>query len=697
MGLKIVVFVLFTAIVSTIYSSNAINAKKQQDKLSKSRIFINEEGRELDILDSKGNVVLRGFIGRTIPLDIPPENCQEKTNKKRINATTVCKDWKYRARFEVTQERRQGVTCFNFTWKGESPDTQLQDCFDLTGSFWYGFGQVRDHSWPLNGVSINATAFVTSHDPQKYAFGSLISRYLISSNGVAIHIPLDLPIFISYNSSERSIYGDSLLCLTTGRDKHPYIEMDKKNLTQLSYSICTGTNMISVHREVAKTFRKTFRKQQQRNNMTSGVSRDASEEFIHKSLWVTSHTSLRAASKENLETLIGDIETGGFEPGILLLDNRWERRVGELVVNETSLPNSAKLFGRIKEKGFQIMLSVSPFIGIGNPVIEQASRDKRLISDPNLQVPLLTHCFREQKQDLCALIDMYTPKNRVWFRERFKDRIFNNLKHFNNSIDGFFFSGVQVSRMPQILESLDGKEVNPDYFQVYYQYMARHVTSNAAISPLLGFDTAVDVGIGRQSTEGGFYRLLPFTSDWKGLQSVIPTVLSTALIGYSRICPGTVGGDELVNGTFDKELYIRWFQMAVFMPVLQFSQPPGTGYLNYESIISTKNYLMKLRHELIIPRMVNAFEISTRQELPVIRSLFFADSTINYAYKIIDEFLIGNDLLVAPVVFPGLLSRHIYLPHGNWSDTNQDLFEGGKWHFNYPVPLDKVAFFTRIK
>lgn len=72
----------------------------------------------------------------------------------------------------------------------------------------------------------------------------------------------------------------------------------------------------------------------------------------------------------------------------------------------------------------------------------------------------------EQKQDLCALIDVYNPSDRIWFKNQSTERIFNNLKQFNSTIDGFFFSGVQVSGVPKLLELVEVEKINPDYFQL---------------------------------------------------------------------------------------------------------------------------------------------------------------------------------------------------------------------------------------
>ena len=60
-----------------------------------------------------------------------------------------------------------------------------------------------------------------------------------------------------------------------------------------------------------------------------------------------------------------------------------------------------------------------------------------------------------------------------------------------------------------------------------------------------------------------------------------------------------------------------------------------------------------------------------------------------------DQWLLGDDLLVAPVLSPKSRSRDIYLPEGIWKDEIDGYFrKGGKWLYNYQVPLTKVPYFA---
>jgi alpha-D-xyloside xylohydrolase len=61
-----------------------------------------------------------------------------------------------------------------------------------------------------------------------------------------------------------------------------------------------------------------------------------------------------------------------------------------------------------------------------------------------------------------------------------------------------------------------------------------------------------------------------------------------------------------------------------------------------------------------------------------------------------DQFLLGPDLLVAPVLYEGARQRDVYLPAGtSWSDPwSGKLLEGGQW-VKAAAPLDRVPLYLR--
>lgn len=76
----------------------------------------------------------------------------------------------------------------------------------------------------------------------------------------------------------------------------------------------------------------------------------------------------------------------GLAPGCMLLDNRWERMTGELAFEPRAFEEPAALVRILKNKGFTVLLTISPFVAIEANVLNDCSKQKRVISDPHLDV-----------------------------------------------------------------------------------------------------------------------------------------------------------------------------------------------------------------------------------------------------------------------------------------------------------------------
>jgi alpha-glucosidase len=111
----------------------------------------------------------------------------------------------------------------------------------------------------------------------------------------------------------------------------------------------------------------------------------------------------------------------------------------------------------------------------------------------------------------------------------------------------------------------------------------------------------------------------------------------------------------------------------------------------YEDII--RKYL-KLRYRLL-PFLYTVLEESHRTGLPMFRPLLLNYQDDENTLGIDDEFMIGSDLLVAPVLKPNLTSRLVYLPQGVWFDYwTGARHEGGRM-IRVEAPLETVPLFVR--
>ncbi len=100
-------------------------------------------------------------------------------------------------------------------------------------------------------------------------------------------------------------------------------------------------------------------------------------------------------------------------------------------------------------------------------------------------------------------------------------------------------------------------------------------------------------------------------------------------------------------------------------------------------------------HYTLIPYLVEQAEEISRTGVPLMRHLYleFPDDTA--VYNIDDEYLLGPDLLVAPVL-NDVIERNVYLPEGEWIDLNTgEILKGRRFMSKYPALLDVIPVFCR--
>ena len=88
---------------------------------------------------------------------------------------------------------------------------------------------------------------------------------------------------------------------------------------------------------------------------------------------------------------------------------------------------------------------------------------------------------------------------------------------------------------------------------------------------------------------------------------------------------------------------------------------------------------------------------ATQTGSPIIRPVFWLDANNEIALTCDDEFLLGDDVLVAPVVYPNMRQRDIFLPPGTWKDHwTGKVFDGPMTLIAHPAPLETLPIFERV-
>jgi alpha-glucosidase len=84
---------------------------------------------------------------------------------------------------------------------------------------------------------------------------------------------------------------------------------------------------------------------------------------------------------------------------------------------------------------------------------------------------------------------------------------------------------------------------------------------------------------------------------------------------------------------------------------------------------------------------------ATKTGSPIIRPVWWIDNSDKNTFILSDQFLVGNDILVAPITDENRFKRDIYVPRGKWLSENKTIYTGPIWLRDYPAPIDKIPYF----
>ncbi|MBV9851462.1 MAG: glycoside hydrolase family 31 protein [Armatimonadetes bacterium] len=181
------------------------------------------------------------------------------------------------------------------------------------------------------------------------------------------------------------------------------------------------------------------------------------------------------------------------------------------------------------------------------------------------------------------------------------------------------------------------------------------------------------------------------SSSWDALRNQPGTLLNWSLCGMPFVAQD-IGG---FNGTPTPELYARWIEEGVFVPVMRahgtINSPRWPWAFGGDVLAATKKAI-ELRYRLI-PYLYTLAEDASRNGAPPMRPLFFEFPQDTRTFDLEDEWLVGRGLLAAPVLSEGG-ARDVYLPEGRWYDfqTGKPIAGGQTLHLH--VPLDVIPTYV---
>lgn len=375
------------------------------------------------------------------------------------------------------------------------------------------------------------------------------------------------------------------------------------------------------------------------------------------------------------------IVANGFPPAVLMIDEGWFEAYGVWDFHRGRFPDPKAMIDELHSMGFRLMLWVCPYIRPDGKEFTELLHDRSRVvwlrSATNPDDPAIMRWW----DGYSAVADLTSPQGREWFEGQLR-RLVETY-----GVDGFKLDGG------------DAEHFAPGAL------LTGAVAHDATATPNAHSEAYARVGLAFPLNEyracwkmGGqplVQRLRDKEHTWEDLRKLVPGMVDLGLMGYPFACPDLIGGGEYMSfrsaATIDQELIVRAAQVHALMPMMQFSVAPWR-VLSADNLAICRR--MAALHAERGPEILALAREAALSGEPIVRPLEYAWPGRGYA-AVTDEFLLGPDILVAPVVEKGARKRRVALPPGRWRADDGTVLKGPAT-IEVDAPLDRLPWFRRV-
>lgn len=409
--------------------------------------------------------------------------------------------------------------------------------------------------------------------------------------------------------------------------------------------------------------------------------------------WALGYITSKYGYRTQAETegTIDTLRRAGYPVDGIVLDLYWygkEQDMGSLSWEPSQWPDHEGMLARLDSLGVKTIAISQPYVlrnGRGISVYDELAPKGMFVADSAGGVQDVTIWVGEG-----GMFDVSNPATRQWLSDRYEALT-------RGGMGGWWGDLGEPEVHPE-----SGVHANGLSTRLYHNKYGNDWSSIIADLYKSKFSDRRLMTLMRGGTTGlQRYSVFPWSTDvsrsWGGLEPQIRIMLNSGLSGLGYMSSDLGGFAVDPEHPYLPELYVRWLQAGLFTPVFrthaqQFAEP--YNYPQYASIVEP---LVKERYRWLPYNYTLAYE-NAAFGLPLVRPLDFRCSASGRYDNVTDQYLWGDELLVAPVLVEGAVQRKIVFPEGSeWIDMYDPSarYAGGTEIEAYDAPLDKLPLFVR--
>jgi alpha-glucosidase (family GH31 glycosyl hydrolase) len=349
-------------------------------------------------------------------------------------------------------------------------------------------------------------------------------------------------------------------------------------------------------------------------------------------------------------------------------------------------PNPREFTDKLHSMGFKALTYVHPYLrsvlapyNLPSPPFVAGSRSGLMVLNSQGKPT------GPAKPFAVGYIDFTSPANVHWWEQKIRDIVLKD--NFDGWMEDY---GESVKYTDRFAAGVTGREM-ANLYPLFYHKITYEI-SRKFKPDVVEFDRSGYAGSqGYTPVVWGGDQRPDWTQD-HGLPSVVRGGITAGLSGFA------IWGPDIEGNGFSKELWARWVEFGALTPIMRnhlWSKPYGAVDLWYDSQTVGLFRSYAQLHISLFPYLYTYAQEAAKDGLPVMRHPLLEFPNDPKAYDTEAEYLLGEKILVAPVVEQGATSRSLYLPKGSWVNYwTGKIIEGGQ-QITVAAPLEQIPILIR--
>lgn len=371
-------------------------------------------------------------------------------------------------------------------------------------------------------------------------------------------------------------------------------------------------------------------------------------------------------------------------------------------LDRSRYPDWEELAATLEAKGIRVLSYVNPYLaddagerGYDRDLFDEAKREGYLVRDPDGKT-YLTY----QGDFYAALIDLTNPDARTWFKDVLTEKL------LSKGVSGWmadFAEGMPYEG--QVHSGEKGSSYHNHYPEDWAHLNREAIEEAGRLGDAIAFHRS---GYTKSPGNALLFWLGDQNVSWDrhdGIKTVVTGLLSSGMSGFSLNHSDTGGYTTITDFPFNihrtPELHKRWAELNAFTVVLRTHEGlrPDKNHQVYDDPDTAEHFAKmtrlyagwaEYRRELV--------REAAETGLPVVRHPFLHYPDDPEAMDVKRQFMVGPELMVAPVLDPGVNEVSLYLPAGTWVHLWSEAIFGdenqGRW-VSVSAPMGQPAVFYR--